>query len=142
MTNIVITITVKEPKGKGRPIIVSAAPSGEMPLMVTGQFADRHQLLDSIFAQLLTRKPQVVKVAADKKVAPGQVKSRELAAAKAEPAATEEPKPDQLVRQEPLSIIEGDEPGPEAAGDGDNDSEPDENEAIDESDALDAQEEE
>jgi hypothetical protein len=111
----VITITVKEPKGKGRPIIVSAAPEGEMPIILTGLFQDRHTLLDEIWVQLLTRKPQVVKVAAEKKVAAAKDAPTEFPdeAEKDEDATpAPEEKPDQLVRPadaEGLPIIEGDE---------------------------------
>jgi hypothetical protein len=113
MTEIVITLTVKEPKGKGRPIIVSAAPAGEMPLILTGLFQDRHRLLDEIWIDLLTRKPQIVKVAAakvadEKKVAEKDGDESEEAEA---PAAETEEKPDQLVRPaEDLPVIEGDAP--------------------------------
>ena len=66
---IVIIFTVKPPKSNKRLITVSAAPEGEMPVMLTGQFSDRHALLDQIFAELLKRKPQTVKVPAEKTAA-------------------------------------------------------------------------
>lgn len=123
MTTIVITLTIKEPKGKGRPVIVSAAPAGEMPLLLAGQFADRHALADQAFATLLSRKPQTVKVAAEKvakkkspaagKVAESEEPAEESGAPEA-PAPAPEDKPDQLVRPEELPAIEGDETGEES----------------------------
>lgn len=60
--SIVITITVLPfAKGKRR-LIVSGAPQGEMPVVHTGEFAQVHQLINSAWAELVRRKPQVPKV--------------------------------------------------------------------------------
>lgn len=119
----IITLTIKEPKGQGRPIVISAAPEGEMPIIRTGLFQDRHQLLDDIWAELLTRKPKLVKVA-DKKSQPAGKSQDGAPEAEAEaPEAEADPisetanetlaedqaaEPDQLVRPETLPAIEGD----------------------------------
>ncbi len=122
--DIVITIVVKPLRGGKRPIIVSAAPAGEMPLILTGHFPERLALVDQVYQELLMRKPKIVKVAASKKVAakkdPDVVEPKAPAAPEAvEPetaqAPAPEPKPDQLVRPEPeaqmpLPTIEGDAP--------------------------------
>ena len=60
-TPIVLTITIKPIKGGKRMIIVSGAPQDEMPSIKTGQFAERHALLDAVYFELLKRKPQQVK---------------------------------------------------------------------------------
>ncbi len=64
--SITIITTVHLPKkGKGgsqtRPITVAAAPEGELPIMLTGDFAQRHALADQAYGALLKRKPQIVK---------------------------------------------------------------------------------
>ncbi len=62
MTKIIITIEIGEPKKKApRDIIVSGAPVGEMPIIKSGTFADRHALTDAIYAELQRREPQVPK---------------------------------------------------------------------------------
>ena len=107
--DIVITITVKELRHGKRPIIVSAAPAGEMPLIITGHFPDRYTLIDDAFAQLLTRKSKVVKVASEKKVADKKDGAGEEDVDEAETTETPapEPEPVQLV-QEGLPVIAGD----------------------------------
>ena len=59
--DIVITITVKPLKGGKRPVIVSAAPAGEMPVIVTGFFQEHEALFQAVWIELLTRKPKIVK---------------------------------------------------------------------------------
>ncbi len=125
---VVIVLTIHPPKKKSRAVTVSAAPAGEMPLLLTGQFADRHALADQAYAQLLKRKPQTVKVTK------GLEKYVAKIVAKHDPEAD---KPDQLVRsEEPLPAIEGDalevEPQPTEAQLADYY----ENKAVEESDAL------
>lgn len=62
MTKIIITIEIGEPKKKApRDIIVAGAPVGEMPIIKTGTFANRHVLVDAIYAELQRREPQVPK---------------------------------------------------------------------------------
>jgi hypothetical protein len=56
-----LTVTVMPAKNGKRKIIVSGAPAGEMPIVRTGLFADRHVLLDEVWGELQHRKPQVVK---------------------------------------------------------------------------------
>jgi hypothetical protein len=62
---IVLTITVTEKNGKPH-ILVSGAPAHEMPIVRSGLFADRHRLLDEVWVEIKKRKPQIVKVKAEK----------------------------------------------------------------------------
>jgi hypothetical protein len=64
---ITLIVTVYPPKKDKRRILISAAPDGEMPLMFSGLFPDRHALLDRAFAGVLKRDPQVVTVKIEKK---------------------------------------------------------------------------
>jgi hypothetical protein len=48
---IVLTVTVYAPKKGVRKVVVSGAPEGEMPLLLTGVFQERHALLDRAYAQ-------------------------------------------------------------------------------------------
>jgi hypothetical protein len=92
---ILITITVKPPKSGKRPITVSAAPEGEMPLLLTGQFSERHQLLDQIFAELLKRKPKVVtKTEATKKAKVKEDRLGNLSTEAKEPEASDQEEPE------------------------------------------------
>lgn len=60
---IVITLEIFPADAKSkRKLIVSGAPKGEMPVVLSGLFAERHTLLDQLWIALGTRKPQVVKV--------------------------------------------------------------------------------
>lgn len=65
----VITIVVEfsHQKKGGRTVRVLGAPVGEMPTMAAGGFADRHKLLDDVFAALAKRKPQVLNKTQDTK---------------------------------------------------------------------------
>lgn len=60
----IITTIHPAKKGGKRAVTVAAAPEGEMPLMLTGVFAERHQLADRAFGELLKRKPLTPKVTA------------------------------------------------------------------------------
>ena len=101
MPDININIVVKDLKHGKRPIIVSAAPAGEMPLILTGHFQDLDALIRAAWMQVLTRKPKTVKVAGEKKVAEAD------APEEAEDAeTTEAPAPE----AEALTVIEGDVP--------------------------------
>lgn len=62
----VITITIYPAKNGKRRIVMTGAPEGEMPEVRTGVFAELHRLVDDVWATLLKRKPQVVKVKAGK----------------------------------------------------------------------------
>ena len=62
---ITIILTIHPPKKTSRRVDVAAAPEGEMPLLLTGAFADRHKLADQAFAALLKRKPQTVKASSN-----------------------------------------------------------------------------
>lgn len=63
---IILTVTVYPIKGSKRPIVVSGAPDGEMPIVHSGAFAEVHQLINRTWAELLKRKPQVPKITAPK----------------------------------------------------------------------------
>jgi len=69
---ITIITTIHPPKKGRRPVTVAAAPEGELPLMLAGDFAARHALADQAYGALLKRKPQIVKAG----VATKQKKSR------------------------------------------------------------------
>ena len=57
---IIITATVAPLKGGKRAIIVSAAPEGELPVILSGNFAERKILFDEAWLALLKREPVVV----------------------------------------------------------------------------------
>jgi hypothetical protein len=101
---IVLTVTVYAPKKGVRKVVVSGAPEGEMPLLLTGVFQDRHTLLDQAYAQCLKRDPQLVTIAEPKAKA-GKAKSITAGADEDEEAAetTEEQDSDQLVKDVPVS---------------------------------------
>lgn len=63
---ITLIVTIYPPKKNVRHVMVSGAPEGEMPLLFTGIFQDRHALLDQAFAGVLKREPQTVTLKADK----------------------------------------------------------------------------
>ncbi len=64
---ITLIVSIYPPKKGQRRVVISGAPEGEMPLIVEGLFPERHTLLDRAFADLLKRKPQIVKVSASAK---------------------------------------------------------------------------
>ena len=57
---IIITATVAPLKGGKRAIIVSAAPEGELPVILSGNFAELKTLFDEAWLALLKREPVVV----------------------------------------------------------------------------------
>jgi len=57
---ITLIVTIYPPKKNVRHVMVSGAPEGEMPLLLTGTFQERHTLLDQAFAGVLKREPQFV----------------------------------------------------------------------------------
>lgn len=61
-----IIVTLLPPKKGKRKLVISAAPEGEMPLLITGEFSERHALLDRAYATVMKRDPQVVTLPADK----------------------------------------------------------------------------
>jgi len=69
---ITLIVTIYPPKKGQRHVMVSGAPEGEMPLIFTGIFQERHALLDQAFAGVLKREPQIVTLKDDK---PGKSKS-------------------------------------------------------------------
>jgi len=72
---VVLTVTVYPPKKNKRMVVVSGAPEGEMPLVLTGLFQERHALLDQAYAQCMKRKPQLVTLKGDKSSKPDKAKS-------------------------------------------------------------------
>lgn len=88
---IIITLEIFPADGKGkRKLIVSGAPQHEMPVVRTGLFAQRHDLLDEVWIALGTRKPQVVKVKATTEKKDGQADEDEKAEGAETTAATGE----------------------------------------------------
>ena len=57
---IIITATVAPLKGGKRAIIVSAAPEGELPVILSGNFAELKTLFDDAWLALLKRETVVV----------------------------------------------------------------------------------
>ena len=57
---IIITATVAPLKGGKRAVIVSAAPEGELPVILSGNFAELKTLFDEAWLALLKREPVVV----------------------------------------------------------------------------------
>ena len=57
---IIITATVAPLKGGKRAVLVSAAPDGELPVILSGNFADLKNLFDEAWLALLKREPVVV----------------------------------------------------------------------------------
>lgn len=100
-------------KGKPRQITVAGAPDGEMPVIKSGTFADRHSLVDVIWKELTERAPQIPKHTEPKKEEPKAsepAKDEQPDEAQAEEADASEPpteqpaaggpaEPDQLVAQ-------------------------------------------
>jgi len=119
---ITIITTIHPPRKGHRTITVAAAPEGELPLMLTGDFAARHALADQAYGALLKRKPQVVKSANSSKRKVNKSKTVErrgyakrkpvpVATAQDDSSAAVTEKADQLVppgAPEALPVIEGD----------------------------------
>ena len=57
---IIITATVAPLKNGKRAVLVSAAPDGELPVILAGNFADLKNLFDEAWLALLKREPVVV----------------------------------------------------------------------------------
>ena len=57
---IIITATVAPLKNGKRAVIVSAAPEGELPVILSGNFAELKTLFDDAWLALLKREPVVV----------------------------------------------------------------------------------
>lgn len=72
---ITLIVTIYPPKKGQRHVMVSGAPEGEMPLIFTGIFQERHALLDQAFAGVLKREPQIVTLKDDKPGKPDKAKS-------------------------------------------------------------------
>jgi hypothetical protein len=106
---VVLTVTVYPPKKGVRKVVVSGAPEGEMPLMLTGLFQDRHTLLDQAYAQCLKRDPQLVTIVETK---PTVSKAKSITAGADDDETDEAETTDQLVEDltpSPSPLGEGDE---------------------------------
>ena len=57
---IIITATVAPLKSGKRAVLVSAAPDGELPVILAGNFADLKNLFDEAWLALLKREPVIV----------------------------------------------------------------------------------
>lgn len=118
---VTIIVTVLPPKKGGRKMLVSAARDGEMPLVLSGLFADRHHLLDQAYAMAMKREAQIVTVKEDKKKRgqeeeePGNREPDEDGERKIVAEIDTARDGDQLVAAKPvteeLPAIEGDEAG-------------------------------
>ena len=118
---IIITATVAPLKNGKRAVIVSAAPEGELPVILSGNFAELKTLFDDAWLALLKREPVVVpdkarkgeveKQVSKKDAAPepddDEIETVETDTVEPEPAPVVEPAlkpvepaPDQLVRIE------------------------------------------
>ena len=117
---IIITATVAPLKSGKRAVIVSAAPEGELPVILSGNFDELKTLFDEAWLALLKREPVVVpdkarkveaeKPAPNKDAAPepdDEPETVETDTIEPEPAPVVEPEPepvepapDQLVRIE------------------------------------------
>ena len=109
---IQLNITIQPAAANGkRKVVVSGAPEGEMPHIITGEFSQMHALIDQTYVALLKRDPQVVKVKNAASGDDGAKKRKPVGAKHASPKS----KPDQLDRSgdspendEELPVIEGD----------------------------------
>lgn len=108
---ITLIVTIYPPKKGQRHVMVSGAPEGEMPLLFTGIFQERHALLDQAFAGVLKREPQIVTLKDDK---PGKSKSITASADDddEETSVTESDATDQLVTDAEVSEPESAESVP------------------------------
>lgn len=108
---ITLIVTIYPPKKNVRHVMVSGAPEGEMPLLFTGIFQERHALLDQAFAGVLKREPQIVTLKDDK---PGKSKSITASADDddEETPVTESDATDQLVTDAEVSESESAESVP------------------------------
>ena len=57
---IIITATVAPLKNGKRAVIVSAAPEGELPVILSGNFAELKTLFDEAWLAILKRQPMIV----------------------------------------------------------------------------------
>lgn len=57
---VVLTVTIFPLKHGKRPLVISGAPDGEMPVVRSGNFSEIHSLFDSLWLELIKRKPKVV----------------------------------------------------------------------------------
>jgi len=96
---ITLIVTIYPPKKGQRHVMVSGAPEGEMPLLFTGIFQERHALLDQAFAGVLKREPQIVTLKDDKPGKPDKAKSitGDASDDETEEAESKEAASDQLV---------------------------------------------
>ena len=102
-----IITTILPPKKGVRRLVISAAPEGEMPVVLTGEFSVRHALMDRAYAAVLRRDPQVVTV---KDMMTGNSKSITADADEEEPGNREPDKDEPFKGEgEELPAIEGDD---------------------------------
>lgn len=85
---VVITLEIGESKKGMRALVISGAPAGEMPLIKAGTFAERHALLDQMWADLLRRPDQTPTITEPKpaKTKPDKVDVKESVDVENEPA--------------------------------------------------------
>lgn len=57
---VVLTVTIFPLKNGKRPLVISGAPDGEMPVVRTGNFSEIHRLFDELWLEMIKRKPKVV----------------------------------------------------------------------------------
>ncbi len=71
---VVITLTIFPLKHRKRPLLISAAHAGEMPLVHSSTFDQLHPALNQVWLELMKRKPQTVKVGSGPKRQDGKKK--------------------------------------------------------------------
>ena len=113
---IIITATVAPLKGGKRAVIVSAAPEGELPVILSGNFAELKTLFDEAWLAILKREPVVVPDKARKGEAEKPAPHKDTAPepddaddANDDETETVEPEPAPVVEPEPEPI----EPAPD-----------------------------
>lgn len=113
---VTIQIVIHPPnKLNLRRVDVWAAPAGEMPVALSGHFADRHKLVDQAYGQVVRREPQALKGAAAK----DQVRAEADADAAPEAETAEAPSapPADQIGPAETPALESADPLPAIAGD-------------------------
>lgn len=99
MSQFTIILDVDLSKPKARAITVSGARPGELPVIRTGAFAERHAMADAIYGQLVAKKPRAT-----------LKKSKAKSKAKATPTA------DAAIEVEPAEELTAEDPEEKIGG--------------------------
>lgn len=57
---VILTVTIFPLRNGKRPLVISGAPDGEMPVVRAGNFSEIHPLFDELWLELIKRKPKIV----------------------------------------------------------------------------------